>query len=262
MGEAARQVRPAPSKRPVRPVPGKPPDLRLVPTSTPYHRPPPPSLWKPSAKFAAALVGLLVFAVALGSALGLPSPFTAAVFGEAGSTAAISGSAPVEQWDANTLVGAGTAPVLDLGPFHPVAGKVSYGEADARFGASRSGHTHAGQDVFAAKGTPLVAVSNGIVTASAGENDAFSSGRGNYIAIYDPELDRSYAYLHLLKRPTLRTGDRVRAGQPVGLMGCSGSCYGVHLHFEIRQGRATVRSDTRAIDPLPFLRSLPRAPTP
>lgn len=162
----------------------------------------------------------------------------------------------------NTLVGNGTAPILTLGPFSPVIGKVDYGEADARFGALRTGHIHAGQDVFAAKGTELVAVSNGIVSASIGEDHPYSSGRGNYIAIYDPKADRSYAYLHLLEPSPLRTGDKVRAGQVIGLMGCTGSCYGVHLHFEIRRGRATVRSETKAIDPLPFLKSLPQAPTP
>ena len=201
---------------------------------------------------------MVILAGAIGTALGLPSPVGSA------TPVSSAASSPVvtEPYDTNTLVGNGTAPILDLGPFFPVIGKYDYGEADARFGASRSGHTHAGQDVFAAKGTKLVAVSNGIVSTSIGEDHPFSSGRGNYVAIYDPQTDRSYAYLHLLDPSPLKTGDKVKAGQVIGLMGCTGSCYGVHLHFEIRQGRATVRSETRAIDPLPFLKSLPQAPNP
>lgn len=201
---------------------------------------------------------MIVLAGAVGTVIGLPSPI--------GSNTAVSSAAAsptlVEPYDVNTLVGNGTGPILELGPFFPVLGKVDYGEADARFGAERFGHVHAGQDIFAAKGTPLVAVTDGVVTASASEDHPFSSGRGNYIAIYDRDADRSYAYLHLLDPSPLRAGDKVEAGQVVGLMGCTGSCYGVHLHFEIRQGRATVRSDSRAIDPLPFLKSLPQAPTP
>lgn len=230
----------------------------LVPTDQPVQ--PPPGLWKPSLKLALGVVLAVCGAVAIGTYLGLPSPISTAGAEVSGSGASDSGSpggAP-EPWDANTLVGAGTAPVLDLGPFHPVVGPVDYGAGDARFGAARSGHIHAGQDVFAPRGTPLVAVSHGVVSASASEQHPFASGRGNYLAIYDPELDRSYAYLHLLRPPDLQVGERVRAGQVVGLMGCTGSCFGVHLHFEIRQGRATIRSDSRAVDPLPFLKSLPK----
>ena len=42
----------------------------------------------------------------------------------------------------------------------------------------------------------------------------------------------------------------------VGQLGCTGSCYGAHLHFEVRVGRG-VRSEP--IDPLPLLRRWRRA---
>lgn len=201
---------------------------------------------------------MLALAGAIGTAIGLPSPLGSSTPTSSAASVDTSSRSP----DTNGIAIEGTAPILALGPFFPVLGKTDYGASDARFGAMRSGHTHSGQDIFAAKGTPLVAVADGIVSASISENHPFSSGRGNYIAIYDPRADRSYAYLHLLKPSPLKTGDRVDAGQVVGLMGCTGSCYGVHLHFEIRKGRATVRSETKAIDPLPFLKSLPQAPTP
>lgn len=128
---------------------------------------------------------------------------------------------------------------------HPVAGAVDYGEAGARFGALRSGHEHKGQDVFAPAGTPLVAVTSGRVIESGN-----GGGRGHYLAIYSPKTRRTYVYLHMLAPSTARVRQRVRAGQVVGRLGCSGSCSGDHLHFEVRRGRGTSRP---AIDPLPLL---------
>jgi murein DD-endopeptidase MepM/ murein hydrolase activator NlpD len=32
----------------------------------------------------------------------------------------------------------------------------------------------------------------------------------------------------------VRVGDRVEAGQRIGTAGCTGSCSGTHLHFELR----------------------------
>ncbi len=142
----------------------------------------------------------------------------------------------------------------DSGPFHPVLSdrKIDYGEAAARFGASRYGHTHEGQDMFAKPGTPLVAVRDGVVVARG--NDG---GRGNYIGIYSPEVDRTYVYLHMVKPSWLKRGQRVTAGTQVGGMGCTGSCDGTHLHFEIRRGDDI---ENKAIDPLPSLKSWPQAP--
>ena len=134
---------------------------------------------------------------------------------------------------------------------HPVAGRVTYGEAAARFGDDRGDHVHEGQDVFAPVGTPVVAVADGVVL-EAGGGDA----RGNYVAIYEPRARRTYVYLHMQSAALVKPGHRVRAGQPVGRLGCTGSCFGPHLHFEVRLGRG---SQGRAVDPLPLLRRWPRA---
>ena len=45
-------------------------------------------------------------------------------------------------------------------------------------------------------------------------------------------------YAHL-SRPVVSSGDEVRAGQLMGLAGCTGSCTGTHLHFELRDTSGT-----------------------
>ena len=35
----------------------------------------------------------------------------------------------------------------------------------------------------------------------------------------------------------VHVGEHVKMGQTIGDMGCSGTCYGTHLHFEIWQGK-------------------------
>jgi murein DD-endopeptidase MepM/ murein hydrolase activator NlpD len=130
----------------------------------------------------------------------------------------------------------------------PVRGPVGYGESAARFGAARGGHRHEGQDIFAPAGTPLRAVRDGVVLETGD-----GGGRGNYVAIFSPAASQTYVYLHMQAAATVRRGQRVRAGRTVGRLGCTGSCFGDHLHFEIRRGRTL---EGRAIDPLPLLRKL------
>lgn len=136
-------------------------------------------------------------------------------------------------------------------PRFPVAGPFNWGQGGARFGAGRGGHSHQGQDVFGRAGTPLVAVTDGVVTETGQDG-----GRGNYLGLYDPRSERTYVYLHLLSPLRLRAGQGVRGGQRVGRMGCTGSCFGDHLHFEIRRGRGLAGTPT---DPLPRLRAWARA---
>ena len=131
------------------------------------------------------------------------------------------------------------------GPYVPVVGKVDYGTAENGFGASRYGHVHSGHDMFAPTGTPLVAVSDAVV-ADAGSD----GGQGNYVHLYDPEEDRTYIYMHMVAPSRHGAGDRVEAGEEVGEVGCTGSCSGDHLHFEIREGKGM---GGEAYDPLPEL---------
>ena len=130
----------------------------------------------------------------------------------------------------------------------PVRGVVDFGETEARFGAWRGGRRHEGQDVFAKAGTPLVAVRAGTVVETGDDG-----GRGNYIAIWSPEVRVTFVYFHMRAPTPLREGESVDAGQRVGAVGCTGACWGDHLHLEMRQGSGTTG---KALDPRPMLRLL------
>jgi murein DD-endopeptidase MepM/ murein hydrolase activator NlpD len=138
------------------------------------------------------------------------------------------------------------------GPFHPLDRRPDYGTAENAFGTARSGHMHAGHDVFAPAGTPLVAVDDGVV-AEAGSDGS----QGNYLYLYDPKRERTYVYMHMIAPAKVKTGERVEAGQPVGALGCTGSCWGDHLHFEVRAGKG-IGGDPQ--NPLPLLKQWDRAP--
>jgi murein DD-endopeptidase MepM/ murein hydrolase activator NlpD len=138
------------------------------------------------------------------------------------------------------------------GPFHPVVSDaIDYGESGAQFGAARSGRTHEGQDMMVPTGTPLVSVAEGEVVEVGSDG-----GRGNYLSIYDPEEDRTYNYFHMVESASVQQGEKVKPGQEVGAVGCTGSCFGDHLHFEVHQGRDPYGP---VVDPLPFLEDLPQA---
>jgi murein DD-endopeptidase MepM/ murein hydrolase activator NlpD len=132
--------------------------------------------------------------------------------------------------------------------FPIVGGAGSFGEGAARFGSSRSGHSHEGQDVFAPEGTPLVAIRDGVVLETGDDG-----GRGNFVSFYAPATGQTYVYMHMAEPSRVGTGGHVKAGQRVGSVGCTGSCWGDHLHFEVRRGRGT---QAPAIDPLPLLTRL------
>jgi murein DD-endopeptidase MepM/ murein hydrolase activator NlpD len=146
-----------------------------------------------------------------------------------------------------------TAAAVEVGPpepaeWFPVRGTIDFGQYDARFGAWRGGRRHEGQDVFADAGTPLVAVRDGRVVETGDDG-----GRGNYVAIWSPEVDRTFVYLHMRAPTPLAVGDAVDGGARVGAVGCTGSCWGDHLHLEMRAGEGTTG---RPLDPLPLLRRL------
>lgn len=93
----------------------------------------------------------------------------------------------------------------------------------------RWGRMHAGIDIAAPIGTPIVAAAGGIVTY-AGWDD---SGYGNLVEIQHP--DGSITLYAHNNRILVREGQEVEAGQQISEMGSTGNSTGPHLHFEIHR---------------------------
>ncbi len=106
-----------------------------------------------------------------------------------------------------------------------------------------TGRLHEGQDIFAAKGTPILSATNGYV---------YKIGRNNLggqtVSVVSAG-GRVYYYAHLDSyAPRLAVGDRVTTRTVLGFVGTSGNAQGTppHLHFG-------VYTLTGAINPLPLL---------
>jgi murein DD-endopeptidase MepM/ murein hydrolase activator NlpD len=129
----------------------------------------------------------------------------------------------------------------------PILGAHEYGMGAGRFGAARTGHTHQGQDVMAACGTPLLAARGGIVQYAGYEGNA-----GNYIVIDGRGTPNDFMYAHLAEPSPLQTGETARTGQPIGVVGDTGDAQGCHLHFEM-WGAPGWYEGGSPFDPLPDL---------
>ena len=130
----------------------------------------------------------------------------------------------------------------------PIRGAHNYGDAQNRYGAPRSGHRHAGQDVLAACGTPVVAARGGKVLSA-----GYGGAAGNYVAIHTVGNDYDMFYAHFRSTPLVREGQRVYTGQLIGFIGETGDASVCHLHFELWQGPWW--NGGRTIDPLPALKA-------
>jgi murein DD-endopeptidase MepM/ murein hydrolase activator NlpD len=136
----------------------------------------------------------------------------------------------------------------------PVAGAHTYGGADARFGTGRAGHTHEGQDLLAAEGTPVVSPLAGIVIA----RDYQARGAGYYLTV-DAADGRSFFFAHCQKDTfAVTVGQTIPAGQQLCRVGATGDATGPHLHFEIWIGGWRRDKGSRPIDPLAQLQTWDR----
>jgi len=129
----------------------------------------------------------------------------------------------------------------------PILGGHEYGMSAGRFGAGRSGHTHQGQDVMAACGTPLVAARGGTVQYS-----TYQSAAGNYVVIDGRGTSVDFMYAHLAEPSPLQEGETVRTGQPLGIVGDTGDAQGCHLHFEMWESPGWYEGGS-PFDPLAYL---------
>jgi murein DD-endopeptidase MepM/ murein hydrolase activator NlpD len=157
-------------------------------------------------------------------------------FAQSGGTAAPGGTVTTEPSTTTAPSGA---------PTFPVAGPHAFGQG---FGAARSGHTHQGQDIMAACGTPLVAVSRAKVKWV-----SFQRLAGNYVVIRNKKLHQDYLYAHLAATASVVKGQVVQPGQQIGIVGQTGNAAACHLHFELWLGKWY--RGGHPVNPLPYLQT-------
>ena len=111
-----------------------------------------------------------------------------------------------------------------------------------RFFAGKSEY-HPGVDLAAPSGTPIYASGSGVVTRSGWVN-----GYGQMIEInHGNGYITRYAHA---SRLLVSVGERVKSGEEIAKVGCTGRCTGAHLHYEIVQ-------DGQRKNPSTYLAMLP-----
>jgi murein DD-endopeptidase MepM/ murein hydrolase activator NlpD len=146
------------------------------------------------------------------------------------AASAPSGSAPVVPTGATPNTGAPSA----SGFIWPLNGAVT-----SPFGY-RWGRMHEGIDIDGYTGQPIVASKSGRVISAGDAGD----GYGTKVVI-DHGGGYTTLYGHMSSLGT-SSGASVSQGQVIGYVGCTGSCTGDHLHFEVRVNGAPQ-------DPLAYL---------
>jgi murein DD-endopeptidase MepM/ murein hydrolase activator NlpD len=103
----------------------------------------------------------------------------------------------------------------------------------------RWGRMHEGIDIGVGYGTPIHAAAGGTVVYAGWESDY-----GNFVVIdHGGGLATAYGHQSAI---AVHLGEPVSQGQVIGYVGCTGHCFGPHLHFE-------VRINGTAVDPLGYL---------
>jgi murein DD-endopeptidase MepM/ murein hydrolase activator NlpD len=112
---------------------------------------------------------------------------------------------------------------LALRPVWPAQGVIT-----SPFG--RDGYRwHPGIDIGSLRSLTVRAAQGGVVER-VGEPAGFE-GYGNIVEVKAGPYEELYAHLAGWR---VRVGQRLHAGQSIGIAGCTGSCTGTHLHFEVR----------------------------
>jgi murein DD-endopeptidase MepM/ murein hydrolase activator NlpD len=143
----------------------------------------------------------------------------------------LEGQLRVDEARVQRTLGAAPSPNLNL-PAGPIRGGSSgmiwpvNGPVVSGFGM-RWGRLHAGIDIASPSGTPIRAARSGIVALASP-----MSGYGNYVCI-NHGAGISTCYAHLSSYGT-SSGASISQGGIVGAVGCTGHCFGPHLHFEVR----------------------------
>lgn len=93
--------------------------------------------------------------------------------------------------------------------------------------------SHAGIDLAAPKGSPVMATADGIVNAA-----GWAGGYGLLIQIdHGGAVETRYGHLSQL---AVASGQSVKRGQIIGFVGSTGRSTGPHLHYEVRQSNVAI----------------------
>lgn len=104
---------------------------------------------------------------------------------------------------------------------------------------------HLGIDYVLPQGDPIVAPANGIVVKKGRTRAA-----GNYVVVeHKNGLKTFYNHMTTIDK-SISKGKRIKAGEAIGTIGCTGYCTLPHLHF-------AVKKNNRYIDPAKVTRSYP-----
>lgn len=151
--------------------------------------------------------------------------------------------ADIEQEIQEQLAAASGSTPLPAGPVRQGSGSMIWpvnGSVTSPFGP-RWGRMHNGIDIAAPSGTPIRAVDDGTIALV--QSEASSGGYGNFTCVaHGGGLASCYAH----QSSQSITSGNVSQGDVIGYVGCTGSCFGDHLHFEIRINGS-------AVDPLGYL---------
>ena len=144
--------------------------------------------------------------------------------------------AQLVRWKDGQFVDAATMSqpqVFSTGMVQPVNGRMTSPYGLRRHPILGYVRMHAGIDFGAGWGSPIVAVSDGVVTF-AGRH----GGHGNYVKLdHGGGLGTGYGHM---SRIAVMPGAHVQAGQVIGYVGSSGLSTGPHLHYEAYQNGRTV----------------------
>jgi murein DD-endopeptidase MepM/ murein hydrolase activator NlpD len=167
---------------------------------------------------AAAFAAVAVLAMAA-------APLPAAEAGAAGEALAAPEAPPA------TAVAEPAGPVVRKIAFEsPVKGYAVNSPFGMRRLAGQAARQHAGVDIAAPRGTGVYGAAEGAVIRTGYE----AAGYGRFVEIRHPN-GMTTLYAHL-SRLDVRSGDRIGAGERIGLVGSTGRSTGPHLHFEVRRG--------------------------
>lgn len=132
------------------------------------------------------------------------------------------------------------------GAASPVPGAI----VGASFGATGAwSRYHTGLDFRAGFGTPIKAVTSGVVTYAGSKGN----WAGNHVAI---RHSGGYSTMSShMQSISVSAGQNVSAGQVIGYVGSTGRSFGAHLHFEVYPPGVSAGDVYSAINPIPWLRS-------